>query len=189
MPYHPNGRNSRRRLVRLKVVGHFAIAGSKRGINIYGGQQKHVKCLTAFDYCLRHSLDGAYEFVSEAITYTKPEKTTERRDNSEWVGQWLFVNGRFSRSMMKKGRASALFNPPKAGEDIGYESASGHYILEDKAITMYLDIVEHPQNIGYPDYLQYRLDGDTLILTRKWSPNRHTDSEGQSVIVLRRVKS
>ena len=135
------------------------------------------------------SLDGAYEFVSEAITYTKPEKTTERRDNSEWVGQWLFVNGRFSRSMMKKGRASALFNPPKAGEDIGYESASGHYILEDKAITMYLDIVEHPQNIGYPDYLQYRLDGDTLILTRKWSPNRHTDSEGQSVIVLRRVKS
>jgi hypothetical protein len=134
------------------------------------------------------SLDGAYEFVSEVITYTKPERATERRDNSEWAGQWLFVDGRFSRSMMKKSRPSTLFNPPKAGEAIGYASASGHYVLEGQAITMYLDIVEHPQNIGYPDYLQYRLDGDTLILTRKWSPNRHTDSEGQSVLVLRRIK-
>ena len=90
---------------------------------------------------------------------------------------------------MKKERPSALFNPPKNAEEVGYESATGYYELDGKTITMYFDIVEHSQNIGYPDYREYRLEGRKLTLIRKWHPNRHNgDSEGQTVTLLQRVK-
>lgn len=131
-------------------------------------------------------LEGAYEFVSEVLELTKPKVTTERLSPPEWTGLWLFEGGRFSQTMMKKGRGYLAY--PRSHAAIGYESSAGTYVTKDKVVRLERDLSLHPLSVGRPITFEYRFEADTLILVETMHPYTENIAEGKRTIVLRRIR-
>lgn len=131
-------------------------------------------------------LEGAYEFVSETTTLTKPKASTERLVPPQWIGLWFFQNGYFSQTLMKKGRGFSTY--PSSHPAIGYESFAGSYKVEGDKIELRNDLSLHPLNAGRLTTLSYRFEGDLLILVEELHPHIEDTSEGQVITVLRRLR-
>jgi hypothetical protein len=119
---------------------------------------------------------------------TKPKKLTENLGSSDWVGLWLFKDGYFSQTMMKRQRQFWLPRFPRNAEALGYGSAAGTYKVNANTLELTLSLRLSPHYVGEPWTLEYRLEGETLILTETFHPNPHNDVEGQRTIVLRKIK-
>jgi len=135
------------------------------------------------------SLEGAYEFVSETTALTKPKKLTEQHSSSQWVGLWLFTDGHFSQTLMKRERRFWIPRFPRNPEELGYRSVAGTFKIEGRTLNLIPRLRLSPYYIDQPWLLGYRLEGETLTLTETLHPNPHNDSEGQRTIVLRRIKT
>ena len=131
-------------------------------------------------------LDGVYEFVSESVVLTEPEKTAYKRISSEWGGIWQFQNGYFTSVLMKR-RRDTFFNPQKR-EDFGFESSAGPYEIEGKSIRLIQTYTFHPFEVDRSILVDYRFDGDTLVLTQTLKPYVEDLRRGTITIVLRRLK-
>jgi hypothetical protein len=131
-------------------------------------------------------LDGAYEFVSETLELTNPESITERISTPAWTGLWLFQDGRFSQTMMKKGRGFLTY--PKRHASIGYESSAGTYVADTSVIKLEKDLSLHPLGAGRSVTLEYRFEGDLLILIEKMHPYTENIANGKRITTLKRVE-
>jgi len=131
-------------------------------------------------------LEGVYEFVSETTILTKPKPLIERRLASEWSGFWLFQNGHFSQTLMKKRRSYSLFPPTQ--HELKYESSAGSYSLEGNTVLLTRTLSLHPFGVGRSTTFEYRIEEGTLTLTETMYPYKEDLSEGQRVTVLRRIK-
>jgi hypothetical protein len=133
-----------------------------------------------------NKLDGVYEFVSESVVLTKPKKTAHKLTSPEWNGIWQFQNGYFTSVLMKK-RRDTFFNPQKR-EDFGFESSAGSYEIKGNGIMLTQSYTFHPFEAGRSILMDYRFDGDTLVLTQTLKPYVEDLREGTITIVLRRLK-
>jgi len=131
-------------------------------------------------------VDGAYEFVSETTTLTKPEKRTFHYAPPEWTGLWIFKNNRFSQTSMRQRRSWDPF--PRNQQDLGYTSSAGSYKIEGTRLILKQELSLNPAAIGYPAVSEYKLEGDTLTLIESLYPRPEDLSEGQQIIVLRKIK-
>jgi len=131
-------------------------------------------------------LEGAYEVVSETTTLTKPQQSTERREAKDWTGIWLFHQGRFSETSMKRIRDWYKF--PQNQQALGYESSAGTYQIERNKLTLNHDLSLNPLGIGHVTNLEFKITGDDLMLTETMHPYMEDLSEGQRTIVLKRLK-
>jgi hypothetical protein len=131
-------------------------------------------------------LDGAYELISVTTTLTKPQKSTQRLLPPEWRGMWIFHDGRFSQTLMKQRRS---WNPfPTNQEELGYRAGAGTYQIEGNRLRFDYEYNLNPYGISQRVYTDFSLEGDTLSMTDNFSPHLEDLSEGQTVIVLRRLK-
>jgi hypothetical protein len=131
------------------------------------------------------SLEGAYELISETIVTTKPNETTTEHPASEWAGIWLFKDGHFSWSLARRSRT---LSPPQGGEPITYVSYAGSYKQEGKTLLLKKDVSFFPFQAGQTVHMDYRFEGDRLILTETLSPTVESVAEGKHIITLRKLK-
>jgi len=131
-------------------------------------------------------LEGAYEFVSDTITLSKPKAVTERRVPPDWIGMWIFKDGRFSQTLMKQGRS---WNPfPTNQDELGYQASAGTYKIDGPHLYLKHEFSLNPRGVSQLTVVEYELASGTLTLTAKMSPRLEDLSEGEQVIVLRKVK-
>lgn len=133
-----------------------------------------------------NKLDGVYEFVSESLVLTEPKEITHKRTSPDWNGIWQFQNGYFT-SVLMKGRRDTFFNP-KAREDFGFESSAGPYEIKGNNIRLTQAYTFHPFEVDRSILMDYRFDGDTLVLTRTLKPYVRDLRRGTITTVLRRLK-
>jgi hypothetical protein len=131
-------------------------------------------------------LEGTYEFLSDTIKLTKPEATTETRLPPEWIGVWLFQNGRFSQTLMKQKRSWEPF--PSNHQELGYQSSTGTYRMDGPHLFLKHEFSLNPNGVSQLTVVEYKLEGDTLTLTTKMRPRIEDLSEGEQITVLRRIK-
>jgi hypothetical protein len=132
-------------------------------------------------------LDGVYEFVSESVVLTCPEKSETKRTSSEWTGIWQFQNGYFSSTMMKRGQRdiTCMSQRPQL---FGYESDAGTYRIDGKYVELTRNFTINPLEVGRSMLMEYKINGDTLILVRHLHPYMENIEEGTVTIVLHKVK-
>jgi len=133
-----------------------------------------------------YKLDGVYEFVSESVVLTEPEKTSYKRTSPEWGGIWQFQNGHFT-SVLMKGRRDNFFSPKKR-EDLGFESSAGPYEIRGKTIRLIQTYTFHPFEVDRSIHLDYQFVGNTLALTQTLQPYVEDLRKGAITTVLRRLK-
>jgi hypothetical protein len=132
-------------------------------------------------------LQGVYEFVSDSVVLTKPQSSTTRRTSPEWVGMWLFLDGRFTQTLMKQKRSWDPF--PVNQQELGYQSSTGTYKIDGTHIFLKHEFSLNPRGVSQLTVVDYRLDGGgTLSMTRKMSPQIEDLSEGEQVTILRKIK-
>lgn len=111
-------------------------------------------------------LDGAYEFVSQRSTLTKPISIDDKDTIStpKWRGLWVFKNGYFSSVLMQTQRPNFL-----AAEDpeLGYESYAGSFTVKGDRLTLFQSLALSPILVGRPVVLQFRQQGNSLVLTQE----------------------
>jgi hypothetical protein len=127
-----------------------------------------------------------YEFVSESEVLTEPKKTAHKRTSPEWNGIWQFQNGYFTSVLMKK-RRDTFFNPKKR-EDYGFESSAGPCEIKENSIRLTQAYTFHPFEAGRSIDMDYRFDGDNLVLTQTLEPTVESFGRGTITTVLRRLK-
>jgi hypothetical protein len=132
------------------------------------------------------AVEGAYEFVSETTILEKPERRSDHRTSSDWMGLWILQSGRFSQTLMKKGRVWSSF--PQSPESMGYESFAGTYKLEGETLVLYTKLSLYPFATQQPVEFKFKFDGNTLTLTRTMTSYMENLSAGQQTIVLERVR-
>ena len=129
-------------------------------------------------------LDGAYEFISETVVLEKPDNRTDERRSPEWKGLWIFQNGRFSRTLMKKERAFTSLAP----ESMGYASDAGTYKVVSGTLTLSPEITLYPLPAEYqPLEFRFKSNGDTITLTRTLRPYMEDLSSGRQTVVLQKT--
>jgi len=131
-------------------------------------------------------LDGVYEFVSESVVLTEPKKTAYKRTSSELGGIWQFQNGYFTRVLMKR-RRDTFFDPQKL-EDFGFESSAGPYEIEGMSIRLIQAYAFHPFDVDRSMLMDYRFDGNTLVLTQTLQPYVEDLRRGTITTILRRLR-
>lgn len=131
-------------------------------------------------------LDGVYEFVSETTVLTEPKKATHKRAVPEWSGMWQLQNGYFTRVLMKRRRDS--FFEPQTREDFGFESLAGRYEMEGGRVRLIQDLAFHPFDVDRSALMDYRVDGDTLVITQTLQPYVEDLRKGTITTILRRLK-
>lgn len=146
---------------------------------IYPGHDQHVSVPDA--------LEGVYEFVSDTIVATKPKKLTQKVTSPQWVGLWLFKDGYFSQTLMKRERQFWLPRFPRNAQELGYKSAAGAYKIQGKILELIPSLRLSPYYIDQSWLLEYRLEGETLTLLETLHANPHDETEGEHTIVLRRI--
>lgn len=133
-------------------------------------------------------LDGSYELVSETLTFEESHKSVVRR-TPEWVGLWMFQNGRFSQTLMKKRRQLWISEFPRNPHDLGFDSCAGSFfIVSDDQLVLSLDLPFFPDEIGRPATVKYQLSDGILTLTEDVGGTKESTSRGQRITVLRRNK-
>lgn len=131
-------------------------------------------------------LDGIYEFVSQTSRFTEPVAESESRSSDDWTGIWIFYQGYFSRTVVKKKKSAEAFVPPLS--EVGdYQSATGRYVIDNGYVTMTYPLAQGSSFLR-PELMQYRLKGSLLTLIETFTPNLHGNSKGSVVTILRRVK-
>ena len=70
-------------LLLILILSSILFFNSERLIASHQKKSKTPKVTKAL------SLDGAYEFVSLTTTLSKPEKSIETMEASEWIGYWI----------------------------------------------------------------------------------------------------
>lgn len=131
-------------------------------------------------------LEGAYEFVSDTITLSKPKAVTERRIPPDWIGMWIFKDGRFSQTLMKQERS---WNPfPTNQDELGYQSSTGSYRIDGRHLYLKHEFSLNPHGVSQLTVVEYELRSGMLTLTAKMSPRLEDLSEGEQVTVLRKIR-
>jgi hypothetical protein len=134
-------------------------------------------------------LEGTYELVSETLTLSEPEQLTEERVSNEWAGLWLFNDGHFSETTMKKPHSIIGRNLTQGPREYGFEGTAGAYQVEGSNIELSIDLSIYPLAVNKTRVLQFRIENsNTLILTETFIPGRESKAKGQRVTILRRVK-
>lgn len=133
-----------------------------------------------------NKLNGAYEFVSESVVLTSPEVSKKERTSGGWSGLWLFQNGHFSQTLMKKGIRDGSCELRKLSA-LGYESSAGVYTVNGNFVELTMSLNLSTQEQGRPLTLEYKFDGDKLILIRRIHESVHSVNEGTETTVLRRL--
>jgi hypothetical protein len=131
-------------------------------------------------------LEGVYEFVSESLELTKPQRLSSQSKPSEWVGIWQFQKGFYTRIKMKMGRGEESF--PLKFENLGFEAFAGTYEVNGATIYFTRDYAIHPLDVGRRLKVDYQLDGDRLTLTQTLTPILERPTEGIVTITLRKLK-
>lgn len=125
-----------------------------------------------------NELEGVYEFISESEVFTKPREYSRTITSDKWEGHWQFCNGRFYFVMQTKARLT---------EDYRLGSSVGTYSIKEVGKVVLRP--EITQELHHPQWLvEYRFDGDKLILKRAITPSGYHLSEGTVTTVLRRMK-
>ena len=135
------------------------------------------------------NLEGVYEFISETNNVSFPEQKTEKRTSEEWKGFWFFQNGMFSKTMMKIDRPEWTPSrfPPNA-QETGFDGASGNYQIDNGQIKIDYHLAFYPGKIFEVESLSYTLEKDVLTLTRNLGRSRENNSEGNQIIVLKKLR-
>jgi hypothetical protein len=131
-------------------------------------------------------LDGAYEFVSETTSLTKPTVVTTSLSAPEWQGFWFFQGNHFSQTIMKRGRLYATY--PRFHHDLGYNSFAGTYAIDGNTIRLRKQLALHPLSAGRSVTLTYQIKDDTLTLIEVMNPYPEDLSQGQRITVLRKIE-
>jgi hypothetical protein len=123
-------------------------------------------------------LEGVYEFVSESEVFTKPKEHNRTITSEDWEGRWQFCNGRFYFVMQTKERMT---------DNYRFGAAAGPYSIKEAGkVLLRPDIT---QELHHPVWLmEYRFDGDKLILKRAITPSGYNLTEGSITTVLRRMR-
>lgn len=179
------------RLLLIMIAAVFAC-----GCSSYRGQEMQSQPLppsttqrVATPHIEAAALNGVYELVSDTTSITAPEQSTNRVTANEWKGLWFFQNGYFSQTLMNAERPEwtpARF--PTDAKGTGFDGASGTYSLEGGTVELEYRLTFYPGKTYTRDIMLYRLEGDTLTLTKELYPHREDLSEGQRVIILRKIQ-
>jgi len=132
------------------------------------------------------TVEGAYEFVSETVMITSPNKGTEKRTSDEWTGLWFFQHGRFSETLMKKKRSWPPF--PTNEQDLGYESSAGTYDYNNDTLVLRHELSLNPFSGGRNSVFDCRIEGETLTLTETKMPYMESLTEGKRILILRKLQ-
>lgn len=181
--------------MRLLLIMSAAIIACGCGFN-YGWQESRSQPLpsSASQSLARPraevaTLNGVYELVSDTTTVTAPAQSVSQITSNEWKGLWFFQNGYFSQTLTKKERPEwTPLHFPTDARGTGFDGAAGTYSVEGETVELEYRLAFYPGRAYALDVMSYRLEGDTLTLTKELSPHREDLSEGQRVIVLRRIQ-
>lgn len=122
------------------------------------------------------SIDGSYDFVSQTTELTKPNRTTQRREHSDWRGKLQLQNGQYSYLVMETKRGH--FFDAKGLGDLGFEASAGPYTHERQSLVFTHEISLHPFDVGKAEGMQYKVDGDCLTLVKKLYAHVEDQREG-----------
>jgi hypothetical protein len=134
------------------------------------------------------SLEGAFEFVSETITLNEPRPSTEERTSKEWAGLWLFKDGHFSETVMRRPHSVIGGSATQGPREYGFEGSAGTYRIEGNDIELKNDLSIYPLAVNRVRTLQFQLEGDRLTLTERFTPSRESPARGSRVTLLRRIE-
>jgi hypothetical protein len=147
---------------------------------------QYKTCARGVGIAKADELRGVYEFVSRTGEYTGVRNYTTHDTSSEWDGLWIFEDGFYSSVLMKKGRKASY--DPKDLDYRDYESYTGTYKIDGKYIAFKLRLALSTVAVGGTDYMEYRLQGDTLTLIQVLSSHGVDLNKGKITTVLRLVK-
>lgn len=136
-------------------------------------------------------IDGAYRLVSETTTLEKPKKETTYRKPPEWSGRFLFIDGYFTVSLMDNTRDRDWFSKfPEDLQGVGYDSFAGRYEIKGTTLKLDPELGLHPfYDIGRISVFQFRIEGESLILTQRLSPYVEDLRKGELVLILKRERT
>jgi len=135
-----------------------------------------------------HKIDGVYELIKHEVRIELPSEATTTLTDAEWAGLWIFEDGHFSETMMKRKRPFWIDEFPRSPSEMHYVSSAGTFVLDDSYLKLKEAISLYPQYVGRPYFLQFKIDGDMLILTEKWEPHVENRSRGTRIITLRKIQ-
>lgn len=131
-------------------------------------------------------IEGAYELISDNLTVGTLDKKVIARDRRDWSGIWIFRDGFYSQTTMKKGRSAWVSRFPRDGRELGYLSCAGSYTIDGKYLILRETLSLFPESTNRPGHYEYRIDGDTVTLRESWEASVERTMPGERIIVLKK---
>jgi len=140
-------------------------------------QDRHSQTVVS---SIASDLTGVYQFISETTKLIEPSTGTTERLSPEWGGIWQFQNGYYNILITKSGREQNVL--------LGVFSYAGTYQIQENNVTLFQQYAISPLDVGRSRFMQFTLQGDTLILTGRLEPYVEDTRKGVTRIILRKLR-
>jgi hypothetical protein len=125
-------------------------------------------------------LTGVYQFISETTKLIEPSVGTTERLSPEWGGIWQFQHGYYNILITKSGREQNVL--------LGVFSHAGTYQVQGNNVTLFQQYAISPLDVDRSKFMQFTLQGDTLILTERLEPYVEDTRKGVTTITLKKLR-
>lgn len=130
-------------------------------------------------------VEGNYEFVSHQIDTTKPTRARVLLSPPEWSGMLQISNGFFTKIQVNTSPSSQSECEKPSGI---YDFSAGKYSIEGDLIILYQTYAIHPYFRGRPVAMNFKFEGDMLILSQVLTPTLEDMREGTSIMTWKRIE-